>query len=292
MACAIQMSKLCRIEGRNLKVSARRMLDRKQKKDSLTQTIKEIKPCKNDLKYLRILVVGPNGSGKSSFINSINNAFKGRITSDALSNTIGSRSFTVDYTSYEIETGNSSLTVVINDVMGLEKGFRQGCPLEDIINAIHGHVKQGHEFKPEKPLSSDDTDYIEKPAPSDQAFCLVNVLAADRIHLTDESVLEKLRNIRHDVKKLGLPQVIVMTNVDEACPVVKTNLQRVYYSKKIKEKMVLCSNVLGVPMCHVFPVKNYHKEIETNDDMDVLILQALTQIIQLANDNVKTRLAK
>uniref|UniRef100_A0A673LJ99 Si:ch211-208g24.8 n=1 Tax=Sinocyclocheilus rhinocerous TaxID=307959 RepID=A0A673LJ99_9TELE len=260
-------------------------------KDSLTQTIKEIKPCKNDLKYLRILVVGPNGSGKSSFINSINNAFKGRITSDALSNTIGSRSFTVDVICECV------LTVVINDVMGLEKGFRQGCPLEDIINAIHGHVKQGHEFKPEKPLSSDDTDYIEKPAPSDQAFCLVNVLAADRIHLTDESVLEKLRNIRHDnvissAHIAGLPQVIVMTNVDEACPVVKTNLQRVYYSKKIKEKMVLCSNVLGVPMCHVFPVKNYHKEIETNDDMDVLILQALTQIIQLANDNVKTRLAK
>lgn len=42
-------------------------------------------------------------------------------------------------------------------------------------------------------------------------------------------------------------------------------------------------------MCHIFPVKNYHEEIETNDDMDVLILQALTQIIQLANDNMKDR---
>ncbi len=39
-------------------------------------------------------------------------------------------------------------------------------------------------------------------------------------------------------------------------------------------------------MCHVFPVKNYHEEIETSDDMDVLILQALTQIIEVANDNV------
>uniref|UniRef100_A0A8C2CJK7 Si:ch211-208g24.8 n=1 Tax=Cyprinus carpio TaxID=7962 RepID=A0A8C2CJK7_CYPCA len=176
--------------------------------------------------------------------------------------------------------------------MGLEEGFKQGCPLEDIIKAINGHVKQGHEFKPEKPLSSDDPDYIEKPAPSDQAFCLVNVLAADRIQLTDGSVMEKLRNIRCEVKKLRLPQVIVMTNVDQACPVVKANLQKVYYSKKIKEKMVWCSNELGVPMCHVFPVKNYHEEIDTNDDMDVLILQALTQIIQLANDNVKICLAK
>ncbi|XP_052393118.1 interferon-induced protein 44-like [Carassius gibelio] len=264
----------------------------KQKKDSLKQTIKEIKPYKNDLKYLRILVVGPNGSGKSSFINSINNAFKGRITSDALSNTISSKSFTVVYKQYEIETGNPSLTLVINDVMGLEGGFKHGCPLEDIIKAVHGHVKEGHEFIPEKPLSSDDPDYIKTPEPSDQAFCLVNVLAADRIQLTDDSVLGKLRDLRHDVKRLGLPQVIVMTNVDQTCPVVKANLQKVYYSKKIKEKMQWCSNELGVPMCHVFPVKNYHEEIETNDDMDVLILQAVTQIIQLANDNAKIRLTK
>uniref|UniRef100_A0A8C2CIG2 Si:ch211-208g24.8 n=1 Tax=Cyprinus carpio TaxID=7962 RepID=A0A8C2CIG2_CYPCA len=217
--------------------------------DSLIQTIKAIEPCKNDLKYLRVLVVGPNGSGKSSFINSINNAFKGRITSEALSDTISSKSFT--YTPYEIETGNSSLTVVINDVMGLEEGFKQGCPLEDIIKAINGHVKQGHEFKPEKPLSSDDPDYIEKPAPSDQAFCLVNVLAADRIQLTDGSVMEKLRNIRLNY-------------------VIQIIIQKCQFDLLI----------------------NYHEEIDTNDDMDVLILQALTQIIQLANDNVKICLAK
>lgn len=45
-------------------------------------------------------------------------------------------------------------------------------------------------------------------------------------------------------------------------------------------------------MSHIFPVKNYSEEIETNDDIDVLILQAFTQIIQTANDNTEGRLGK
>ncbi len=53
--------------------------------------------------------------------------------------------------------------------------------------------------------------------------------------------------------------------------------------------MLWYSDKLGVSMCHIFPVKNYHEEIEIYDDVDVLILQAFTQIIQLGNDNMKDR---
>lgn len=54
--------------------------------------------------------------------------------------------------------------------------------------------------------------------------------------------------------------------------------------------MEQCSSALGISMCHVFPVKNYSEETETNNDMDVLILQAASQIIQIANDNEEIRL--
>ncbi|XP_060717093.1 interferon-induced protein 44-like [Tachysurus vachellii] len=50
-----------------------------------------------------------------------------------------------------------------------------------------------------------------------------------------------------------------------------------------------CSNVLGIPMSHIFPVKNYHKETDTSDDMDVLILKALDQIVNLANDQLENQ---
>ncbi|XP_050989947.1 interferon-induced protein 44-like [Labeo rohita] len=264
----------------------------RKKKDALIKGIREIKPCKKDLKGLRILVAGPCGSGKSSFINSVNNAFKGRITSGALSDRIGDISFTIEYKPFEVESGNSSLRVVFNDIMGLEAGSGKGCPVEDVIKAIHGHIRPGHVFNPGKPLSSEDANYIEDPVISDQAFCLVYILPANRIQFAEDSVLQKMRDIRMQVRSLSLPQVIVLTNVDEACPLVKRDLQKIYTSRKIKEKMEWCSDRLGVPMCHIFPVKNYHEEIETNDDMDVLILQALTQIIHVANDNMKSRISQ
>ncbi|XP_043085117.1 interferon-induced protein 44-like [Puntigrus tetrazona] len=207
----------------------------KEKKDALMKGIKNIEPYNRDLKFLRILLVGPCGSGKSSFINSVNNAFKGRITSCAQSDSIGGTSFTVHYQPFEIECGNSTLHVVFNDVMGLETGSMRGCPVEDIIKAIHGHIRSDYVFNPGKPVSSGDEHYIENPTISDQAFCLVYVLAADRIQFENDSVLEKMRDIRMQVRSLGLPQIIILSNVDEACPLVKSDLKKVYTSKKSKK---------------------------------------------------------
>lgn len=39
----------------------------------------------------------------------------------------------------------------------------------------------------------------------------------------------------------------------------------------------------------IFPVKNYHKEIDLNDEMDVLLLSALKHILNFANDYVAER---
>lgn len=50
--------------------------------------------------------------------------------------------------------------------------------------------------------------------------------------------------------------------------------------------MELCSAKVGVPMSNIFPVKNYSYEIDTNDNVDVLILKALEQIVQIADDRL------
>ncbi len=41
---------------------------------------------------------------------------------------------------------------------------------------------------------------------------------------------------------------------------------------------------VGVPMNCIFPVKNYDSEIDLNDDVDSLILSALTNIINFGDD--------
>ncbi|XP_055029107.2 interferon-induced protein 44-like isoform X1 [Misgurnus anguillicaudatus] len=264
-------------------------------KVSLISGINQIQPSITNLKCLRVIMVGPPGSGKSSFINSVNNAFQGRITSNAMSDSCGGgKSFTTEqYRECKMKTGNTKLPIVFSDVMGLEAEDKKGYHPDDIIQAINGNIKYGYEFNPEKPISPEDPYYNKDPDLSDEVYCLVYVLAADKIRLAHDDIFKKLRNIRLKVcKTFGLPQVVVMTNVDQVCPVVKNNIWKVYHSKKIKEKMELCSSSLGVPMCHIFPVKNYHEEIVSNEYMDILILQAFTQIMQLAKDNVEIRLEK
>ncbi|XP_023993563.2 interferon-induced protein 44-like [Salvelinus sp. IW2-2015] len=99
-----------------------------------------------------------------------------------------------------------------------------------------------------------------------------------------KDVIDKMKELRQKASRLKIPQVVVMTMPDKACELVNKDVNRIYYSKEIKKKMQICSNELGVPMNCVLPVKNYHEEGMLDNDMDILILNAMTQIMNFAND--------
>ncbi|XP_047658837.1 interferon-induced protein 44-like [Tachysurus fulvidraco] len=256
-------------------------------KEALEEKLRNFKLGSTDVKFVRILIVGEVGAGKSSFINSVNNVFQGRITSGALAGTCGT-SFTKVYKTHHIKGQDGSrLPFVFIDIMGLQCEGTAGICVDDIISAIKGQIEEGYNFNPLRTASEKDSK--NNASVSDPTICLVNVLDANKVSLMDKKVIDNMIRIREEASKFNLPQVVIMTKVDELCPLVQEDIRKVYTSKKIKKKMQECSNVLGIPMNHIFPVKNYHEEIDTVDDMDVLILKALDQIFNLANDQLENQ---
>ncbi|XP_026063167.1 interferon-induced protein 44-like [Carassius auratus] len=253
----------------------------------LEKNLRELKLSDPKVKYIRILLAGEVGAGKSSLINSVNSVFQKRITTEALADNAGGRSFTKTYDTYYIRNGQSVLPFVFNDIMGLEPGESHGADPEDIAKALEGLLKEGHNFNPV--ASAKNYDCKSETSPEDLTYCLVYVIAADKVSMMNQEVFRKLRVIRQKASSLGIPQAVIMTMVDEACPLVKKDLRKIYTSKKIKEKMQECSNSVGVPVSHIFPVKNYHEESDTQNDIDVLILRALTHIVQIADDLLNRR---
>lgn len=257
-------------------------------RDDYLQHIESFEPDNKDVEHLRILLHGPAGSGKSSFINSVETTLRGRMTGQALTAFLSDDSFTVKYKTYKIQKGSRETfyPFVFNDVMGLEKDTNKGICVDDLKLAMKGHVKDGYEFNPLTPIKDTDQHYNSEPTVNDQTHVLVCVVSASTLTLMSEGVMQKMKEVRLPARDLGIPQMAILTKVDEACPEVHSNLTDVYKSKFVKKQMEQLSAWLGIPLNCIFPVKNYHNEICRDDDIETLILTALKQMIDFGEDFV------
>ncbi|XP_026861953.1 interferon-induced protein 44 [Electrophorus electricus] len=260
----------------------------KSEKEQLLQSLKKFQLQIGNVSQLRIMLHGPIGSGKSSFFNSVNTAIQGCNMADALVDSTGGKSysFTVKLEFHKVKKDRprSFYPFVFADTMGLEPESSNGIHTDDLNNILLGHIKEGYTFNPIHPISTEDIDYKHDPSLTDRIHCLLSVLPADNISLISEEVIQKMKTVRGKARDLGIPQIAIMTMVDKACPLVQNDLEKVYISKRIKEKMKVCSDRLGVPMNCIFPVQNYFEQVTNNVKMDILLLMAIKNIIAIAND--------
>ncbi|NP_001373755.1 uncharacterized protein isoform X3 [Danio rerio] len=247
--------------------------------------IRSHKPLISSASRVRILMIGPVGAGKSSFFNSINSIFTGHVTSKAMSGSAGT-SLTVQFRTYPINDGREGkpLPFVLCDTMGLEEQSGAGLDIEDISSILQGHIPDRYKFNPAAPFQPDEQKSSRPASLQEKIHCVVYVIDATKISLMSEKLEEKLSAIRRKVNSLGIAQIVLMTKVDEACPLVDEDLENVYLSSYIKTKVQEVSSRLGVPVSCVLPVKNYSQELELELNCDVLLLTALQQMLRFADD--------
>ncbi|RXN20413.1 interferon-induced 44-like protein [Labeo rohita] len=224
-------------------------------------------------------------AGKSSFFNSINSIFMGHVTSKAMSGSAGT-SLTTQFRTYPVKDGREGkpLPFVLCDTMGLEEQSGAGLDIEDISSILQGHVPDRYKFNPTAPFKPDEQKASRPASLQEKIHCVVYVIDTTKISLMSDKLQEKLYSIRSQINSLAIPQIVLMTKVDEACPHVQNDLRDTYASSYIKSKVQEVSSRLGVSMSCVLPVKNYSQELELELNCDVLLLTALQQMLRFAND--------
>ncbi|XP_070776063.1 interferon induced protein 44c2 [Enoplosus armatus] len=255
-----------------------------ERKQQLLKVILGYKPDIKTIHQARVLLVGPVGAGKSTFFNSINSMFRGNMTCQAIAGT-ADKSVTTQYRTYTIKAGKGGgvVPLILCDTMGLEEKADAGLDIEDLVNIYKGHIKDRYQFNPSNPLVVDAPGYKMQVTLNDVIHCVVYVVDTCKASLLSQKMLDKFSAIRKRANQLGIPQILLMTKVDEACPLVAEDLKNVYHSVYIQKKARELSESLGIPLSCVLPVKNYSEALDLDQDSDILLLTAVSQMLNYAD---------
>ncbi|XP_042272806.1 interferon-induced protein 44-like isoform X8 [Thunnus maccoyii] len=247
--------------------------------------IRSYKPMVSSVSQVQVLLIGAVGAGKSSFFNSINSVFRGHVTSQAIAGS-STTSLTTQFRTYSVKSGREGkpLPIILCDTMGLEESTGAGLDIDDISCILKGHLPDRYQFNPSAPLQSEASSYRKCPRLKDKIHCVAYVMDACKISIMATKVQEKLDAIRRKVNLMGIPQLVLLTKVDEACPLVMKDVRNVYQSGYIKEMMQEASGQLGVPLSCIVPVKNYSEELELDTNTDILLLSAIIQMLRFADN--------
>ncbi|XP_068558436.1 interferon-induced protein 44-like [Cebidichthys violaceus] len=251
-----------------------------ERKQQLMKNIQSYNPEIKTVQQARVSLVGPVGAGKSTFFNSVNSVFRGNMISQAIAGTAG-KSVTTQFRTYTIKAGKGggAVPLILCDTMGLEENAEAGLNIEDLVNIFKGHIKDRYQLNPSTPLQMDSPGFKKQATLNDVIHCVVYVVDTCKVSLLTQKMLDKFADIRKKTNNLGIPQILLMTKVDEACPLVAEDLKNVYRSVYIQRKARELSEFFGIPLSCVLPVKSYSEELELDQDIDILLLTAVQQML-------------
>ncbi|KAM9385551.1 interferon-induced protein 44-like [Pholidichthys leucotaenia] len=202
---------------------------------------------------------------------------------------------TQQFRTYSVKAGRQGkpLPIILCDTMGLEERKGAGLDIDDISSILKGHLVDRYQFNSSAPLHSEASSYQKSPALKDKIHCVAYIIDACKISIMPTELEEKLDAIRRKVNLLTIPQLVLLTKVDEACPLVKEDVRNVYKSGYIKDLMQEVSSRLGVPLSCIVPVRNYSEELELNISCNILVLSAVVQMLHFIDyyfDEISDRL--
>ncbi|XP_064199600.1 interferon-induced protein 44-like isoform X1 [Anguilla rostrata] len=253
-------------------------------KEELRQNLVSFKPSEV-LSKARVLLLGPVGSGKSSFINSIRSVMYRHVFLMPYVGTMQD-GFTKKLKSYEIraQKGGPPTPLTLCDVLALGESEETGLTLHDTLEVIKGHVPEGHKFQSNAPINPATAGYQLAPALKDRIHCVAFVLDATEVHLYSKSLQDKLKELRWEISDMDIPHVILLTKVDQVCKAVEADVQYVYRSRIVKERMHKAAELMGLPVSFVLPVKNYSSGRSVDCNTDILLLSALNCMLCSIDD--------
>ncbi|XP_067682168.1 interferon-induced protein 44-like [Haliotis asinina] len=232
---------------------------------------------------VNILMIGAVGAGKSSYFNTINSIFRGHVTSQACSGS-AEHSLTTMFRMYKVRSSESCMPLKFRlcDTRGLEEG--QGMDDSDLVAILDGHLPDRYQFNPAVPISPDSAGYKKSPILADKIHCIAFVLDGCTVDVFPDKILQTIKSIQQRANQRGIPQVVLLTKVDRACLLVESDLSQIFRSATVGELVDQVAQLVGLPRAHVLPVKNYEKEMELDQNVDIPALLSLRQMLRFADD--------
>ncbi|KAL3875307.1 hypothetical protein ACJMK2_038227, partial [Sinanodonta woodiana] len=86
-----------------------------------------------------------------------------------------------------------------------------------------------------------------------------------------------------------VPHVIILTKVDNVCPLVMDDLSTIFDSAEMSSLVYEVSSLFGLPRANVLPFRNVEDQLEADYMVDLLALFNMRQILRFATGFIDTQ---